>query len=244
MKQYIAFCCTALPITFLLLHMISLIQVGELVARKTPFELLELLGLFMGLSLIGLAKISHSKTLATAFGTLFSLKTEISFNDTVKMHPLGSFLLIINFLVSISLIVFLATKPLNIDIDNHYWFSLGIASLSLFIYLTGIYVVGFISGELNRIRINQIFTLNFIHITGIVSVFLAIPWIINPHLNIFFTITTATLLGMLYFLRLIKILSVAVREHIPIYYLILYLCTLEILPIFVSVSVFWKYVVV
>jgi hypothetical protein len=160
------------------------------------------------------------------------------------MHPLGSFLLNINFLVSISLIVFLATKPLNIDIRNHYLFSFGIASLSLFIYLSGIYVAGFISGELNRIRINQIFTFNFIHITGIVSVFLAIPWIINPHLDLFFTITTATILGMLYFFRLIKILSVAVREHIPIYYLILYLCTLEILPIFVSVSVFWKNVVV
>jgi len=39
---------------------------------------------------------------------------------------------------------------------------------------------------------------------------------------------------------LLKILSVALREKIPLYYLILYLCTLEILPVYVSVAVFWK----
>ena len=224
--------------------MISLIQTGELILRKIPFELPELIGLFVSIGLIGLAKISHPKTLETAFGTLFSLKSEISFNDTVKMHPFGSFVLIINFLVSVSLLLFLSTQSFIKNGTEHYLFSLGISALLLFIYLTGIYIVGFISGEMNRIITNQIFTLNFIHISGIAGCLLAIPWLINPHLNFLFTVTTGIILGMLYFLRLIKILSFAVREHIPIYYLILYLCTLEILPVFVSVSVFCKYVVV
>jgi hypothetical protein len=224
--------------------MISLIQTGELILRKIPFELPELIALFVCIALIGLAKISHPKTLETAFGTLFSLKTEISFNDTVKMHPLGSFVLIINFLVSVALLTFLSTQSLINDNSAHYLFSVGIAALLLFLYLTGIYIVGFISGEMNRISTNQIFTLNFIHISGIVGCFLAIPWLINPHLNIFFTITTGIILAGLYLLRLFKILSVALREHIPLYYLFLYLCTLEILPVFVCISVFWKNVVV
>ena len=220
--------------------MISLIQTGELILRKTPFDLPVLISLFVSIFLIGLAKISHQKTLETAFGTLFSMKTEISFNDSVKMHPVGSFALIINFLIGMALITFLSTKSLILDTTTHYLFSIGISLLLLLIHLTGIYIVGFISGALGRIQINQIFTINFLHIAGIIACIISIPWIINPQLSNSFTILAMVSLGALYIWRLLKILSVALREKIPFYYLILYLCTLEIFPVYFSVAVFWK----
>jgi drug/metabolite transporter (DMT)-like permease len=133
--------------------LITLNQTGELIARKSFYDSYQLLLLFLGVAFLGMARLSNSKTISSAFGTLLNFKTEVAFNDSIKIHPLGSFFLILNFLFSGSLLVFLATLPIFDNDIAHYLFSFGLAIVVLLIYLIGFYLVGFLTSYSTKLPI-------------------------------------------------------------------------------------------
>jgi hypothetical protein len=220
---------------------IGLIQTGELIARKSFYDSYQLLILFLGVAFIGMARLSHSKTISSAFGTLLNFKTEVAFNDSIKIHPTGSFFLILNFVFSVALLLFLASETVFQNKLAHYLFSFGLATLILFIYLIGIYLVGFIASYSSKLPIGQLHNLNFIHICGITALILDLPWLLNSQWNMQFSIFAIILFSLLYVIRLVKITSFAFQENISWYYIILYLCTLEFFPIYMFIHVFLKF---
>ena len=221
--------------------LVALIQTGELIARKSFYDSYQLVFLFLGVAFIGMARLSHSKTISSAFGTLLNFKTEVAFNDSIKIHPTGSFFLILNFIFSAALLLFLASETVFQNELAHYFFSFGLATLILLIYLIGIYLVGFITSYSSKLPIGQLHNLNFIHICGIAALILDLPWLLNSQWNSQFSIFAIILFSLLYVIRLVKITSFAFQENISWYYIILYLCTLEIFPIYMFIHVFLKF---
>ena len=221
--------------------LVALIQTGELIARKSFYDGYQLLLLFLGVAFLGMARLSNSKTISSAFGTLLNFKTEVAFNDSIKIHPLGSFFLILNFLFSGSLLVFLATLPIFDNDLAHYLFSFGLAIVVLLIYLIGFYLVGFLTSYSTKLPVGHLHNLNFIHISGLTALILDLPWLLNSQWNEQFSFFAIALFSLLYLIRLIKIISFSFQENISWYYIILYLCTLEIFPIYMFVHVFLKF---
>lgn len=221
--------------------LVALIQTGELIARKSFYDSYQLLLLFLGVAFLGMARLSNSKTISSAFGTLLNFKTEVAFNDSIKIHPLGSFFLILNFLFSGSLLVFLATLPIFDNELAHYLFSFGLAIVVLLIYLIGFYLVGFLTSYSTKLPVGHLHNLNFIHISGLIALILDLPWLLNSQWNEQFSFFAIALFSLLYLIRLIKIISFSFQENISWYYIILYLCTLEIFPIYMFVHVFLKF---
>lgn len=220
---------------------IALIQTGELVARKSFYDSYQLLFLFLGITFIGLARLSNTKTLSSAFGTLLNFKTEVAFNDSIKIHPAGSFFLILNFIFSGTQLIFFATHPFFQNELAHYLFSFGLVTVILLIYLLGIYLVGFITSYTSKLPIGVLHNLNFIHICGLTALILNLPWLLNSQWNNQFSIFAIVVFSLLYLIRLIKIISFSFQENISWYYIILYLCTLEFFPIYMFVRVFLKF---
>lgn len=221
--------------------LVALIQTGELIARKSFYDSYQLLLLFLGVAFLGMARLSNSKTISSAFGTLLNFKTEVAFNDSIKIHPLGSFFLILNFLFSGSLLAFLATRPIFDNDLAHYLFSFGLAIVVLLIYLIGFYLVGFLTSYSTKLPVGHLHNLNFIHISGLTALILDLPWLLNSQWNEQFSFFAIALFSLLYLIRLIKIISFSFQENISWYYIILYLCTLEIFPIYMFVHVFLKF---
>ena len=221
--------------------LVALIQTGELIARKSFYDGYQLLLLFLGVAFLGMARLSNSKTISSAFGTLLNFKTEVAFNDSIKIHPLGSFFLILNFLFSGSLLVFLATLPIFDNDLAHYLFSFGLAIVVLLIYLIGFYLVGFLTSYSTKLPVGHLHNLNFIHISGLTALILDLPWLLNSQWNEQFSFFAIALFSLIYLIRLIKIISFSFQENISWYYIILYLCTLEIFPIYMFVHVFLKF---
>lgn len=220
---------------------IALIQTGELITRNSFYDGYQLLLLFLGLAFIGLARLSNAKTISSAFGTLLNFKTEVAFNDSIKIHPGGSFFLILNFLFSSSLLFFLASGSVFKNELIHYLFAFGLSTVLLLLYLIGIYLVGFITSYRAKLPIGHLHNLNFIHISGLVALILDLPWLLNSQWNEQFSILAVIVFSLLYIIRLIKVVSFAFQENISWYYIILYLCTLEIFPIYMFVHVFLKF---
>jgi tryptophan-rich sensory protein len=55
--------------------------------------------------------------------------------------------------------------------------------------------------------------------------------------KIYFT-SGIIIIGLLYFIRIIRLLIIFLKRNISLFYLILYLCALEILPVLISVKYF------
>ena len=218
-----------------------LVQTGELILRKSVFNLPELIVLFTGFLCIGVARLSSSNIIQITFGNFIDFKTEIAFTDSIKTNPFGSFLLLVNFLVSFTLLFLLSAKVyLNRELDQIF-FAAGLTCVVALIFLTSSILIAFVTGDSSSMRFGQFLNVNFIHTIGFISFILSILWIFNPGSGSIFLYISIISLGIAYLVRLLKILSVVLREKIPIYYLILYLCTLEILPIYLYVNLFWKY---
>ena len=219
----------------------ALVQTGELVFRNSLYDSYQLLILFLGVAFIGMARLSNAKTINSAFGTLVNFKTEVTFNDAIKIHPIGSFFLLLNFLFSASLLLLLATQSFFTNSFEHYLFSFGLALVILLIYLVGIYLVGFITSFSSKLPVGFLHNLNFLHICGLAALIIDLPWLLNSQWNVQFSILALIVFSILYIIRVIKTISFAFQEKISWYYIILYLCTLEFFPIYMYVHVFLKY---
>lgn len=119
----------------------------------------------------------------------------------------------------------------NFSILEFSLVALIITSLFVGYLFVGLFIVSGITGEKNlmHIFITQSWV-NFICF-GFLFFILALLWLLNPSISsllfqVFIVLFTAFIL-----LRLIKIVIAAILNGVSWYYLILYLCTLEILPI-------------
>ncbi|WP_207214097.1 DUF4271 domain-containing protein [Brumimicrobium glaciale] len=117
--------------------------------------------------------------------------------------------------------------------STDYW----LISLPTIVYLFqlfALFFVGFLSGEFKYVKEN-ILLLNFsAHITGIVLIPILFIWILNPQLSEYMVMTIAAVLILFYSLRVVRGMLLAIRNKALWYYIILYLCGLEIWPIVVG----------
>lgn len=220
---------------------LPLISIGQLVERKPVFGYPELIVLFSGVLFIGVARLSNDKTMSIVWSIFSNFKVEIKFSDSIKLHPLGSFSLLLNFIASSSLLIFLATKNIFDSSINHYLFSISIALVIFLVHYIGLYLVGLITGSTKQLNLGILYNVNFMHTSGVVCLILSIPWLLNSDKSLLFLFSSIIMIGILYVVRLIKLFTVGFRENIPLYYIILYLCTLEIYPIYMFVRVYDKF---
>lgn len=100
--------------------------------------------------------------------------------------------------------------------------------------LLGLYFVGALSGEFNKVREN-ILLLNFsTHILGIILIPILLIWLLNPQLSHIVVNTLLVVYIFFYLLRLVRGMLLAIRNKVLWYYIILYLCGLEIWPMVVA----------
>jgi hypothetical protein len=115
-----------------------------------------------------------------------------------------------------------------------------IAPISLLIYdMIGIVFVGLLTGEFKRLKSILLVTITTNQITGIVLFLLALFWTLNPQFGaLFFKLSVSIFLIKVLF-RIIKGIYIILNNGVSLYYIILYFCTLEILPLMVLSYFFW-----
>ena len=130
--------------------LLPLIRVGEFIQRNPIFGYPELIVLFSGVLFLGMARMANERTINNVWGIFLNFKTEIKFSDSVKLDSFGSFLLVLNFIASSSLLIFLLTQTIFTVSINHYLFSISLTFFILLIFLIGVYLVGFFTGSMKR----------------------------------------------------------------------------------------------
>ncbi len=190
--------------------------------------------------LITWTKIRFGKLLNQTFSALWNYKNANTlFRNKSSLYQGASFLLTANFLLTTTLFIyfFLKTQYPEIFLTGishiriYVNILLVVAGVSLYLLLV-IWVIDFITLAGESFKEYGHFTKLFFHNIGLYLFPLTaiIPYVYK---SVAAQLLQAglLLLVVIYLFRVVKLISIFIRERFSIFFMILYLCTLEILPV-------------
>jgi hypothetical protein len=206
----------------------------ELDLRVQSFTLILAGILATSLLLVILARLRNSKAIPTVLSAILKNSSlDEYFKENMRMESFSAILLILNYFVCFSVCLFLFfSRILSLDL---VW-AIGLSILipvALFVLDTlSIILVGAITGESKKLYSSIITTLSLNQFFGLFLSLFSLLWIMNPEFNTVYVVIFGLLLVLQYFMRVLKNTIAILINGVPWYYLILYFCTLEILPLY------------
>lgn len=245
-----------MSIYFSIANSISLFSVVDKEVKDVPLHLESVLRtegwilgfmLFVAFLLLALAKRLEPQIMGMTIRSFFTLGTPESLQKfEVRFNSTGFILLGFHCFISLLVCLILFIQNMNLMNGQNRFvqdnelveFQLPVLALLinflLIVYnFIGLFITSFFTGERSLIRI---FTtqswVNFLFF-GIIFFLLGVVWLLNPSIsNELFYLFIYVLIAFFAF-RFIKMLIASLSEGVKWYYIILYLCTLEILPLVV-----------
>lgn len=190
----------------------------------------------LAFTFLALSRMSNGRSIQTVLGVFFKgASTEQILKENMRLNSFSSILLFFNFLICVSLCLFiLFNRVLLVSGYLSFIFSLGISLVIFFLETIGLYLVGWITGEQKNLNNTIIHTLTGYQFTGLLLAVLSLFWIMNPEYNRIFLGLFISIMCLKIVTRLLKNSVSVLSSGVSWYYLILYFCTLEILPLFVA----------
>ena len=184
--------------------------------------------------LIAVSKIINSQVFS--FYKLFTnLITEKSTKQSIRLNSLSSILLLLNYFVSLALSVYLFLfKGLGWSSGQSILFVLLLLVLTFLIEVVALFTVQWLTNERKKIHPAIGYTLGAYQIAGVCFTLLNLFWLVNPKLNHFLVISFLIIIALKYLVRILKNSFIVLSNGVSLYYIILYFCTLEILPVFIA----------
>ena len=199
--------------------------------------------LILSFLLIIWTKIRFGKLFNETITGMWNYKNSFSlFRNRSSLYQQTSLLLFINYLISAGLFVYLSLKAFNISPGYHLpsfriYLVILLVLVALYIYM---YIIIRLTGyfTMSRDALSEYlhFTNLFFHNAGIYlfPVNALIPYIYEGAAQ-WLLYAGWFLIGGLYILRVIKLITIFIRERFSLFFLFLYLCALEILPILIFI---------
>ena len=151
--------------------------------------------------------------------------------EDLKIASSGSIALIINYFLIVSTCVFLSIEAkMDISTGKAIFISLGIPTAVFLFQIISLALIGAVTKETKIITAPLLETTVISEFIGFLLFFLALIWVLNPRYTDYFLLTFGFILCLGFLIRFIKSLSSVLRKGVSWYYIILYFCTLEILP--------------
>ena len=186
--------------------------------------------------MITFAKFQNNSIFRSLFKLLGATKNfEQILKEELKLGSSSSVALIINYFFIISTCVFLSIQATTkSSFLFSFLFSLAIPIGVFILQILSLWIIGVITKEFKLIVNPLLGTIVIIEFIGFILFFLALVWVLNPQYSYYFLRVFGFLLGMGFILRFLKSLFSVLRKGVSWYYIILYFCTLEILPLFIA----------
>lgn len=165
---------------------------------------------------------------------------EKEFGDTGRISSGSSTLLFFNFFIAFTLCSYLFFAS-RFTVNTSLFFALIASVIFMFLQQVGFRIAAWMSGETNTIQPIVQLTRQTWQLGGILFLVLAVVWVLNKSNTPIFIITYFVFIGILLLFRFLKGVSFSLNHRISWYYFILYLCTLEILPLAVLMKLVVDY---
>jgi hypothetical protein len=202
----------------------------ELVLRESFFPYWILYALLISVAIISGVKLMRPAVFQHISSTYVKPPSTVP-NSKENLSFLGraSWMLLLNYFIVSSITVFMVLMYYDIQ---HYWLVL-LPTAYYFFQVFALFFSGMISRETKRLSENFLL-LNFIYQNmGLVLIPVLIMWLLNVNYSLYFINAIQILFVAFLLFRYIRGFFFAIQNKVLWYYIILYLCTLEIWPLMV-----------
>jgi hypothetical protein len=195
--------------------------------------------LILSIALVGFIRIMNAELIGSVFNCLFTRPTSsTNFREAVAIQGKTSYFLLLNFLISGSLLIFISS---NIQEQfNLTPLIYVLPFLILFYPLLSMSLTGLITGEMKRIRENFHMYSMSLQLFGLLLIPTNIILLLNPRFLQDVLWVMLSVFIVIYLVRCYRGINYAINNKVSWYYLILYLCGLEILPWMILFEYTWK----
>lgn len=217
----------------------TLLSSFELIERNTQMNSYLLVIILLCFAFVGVARVAQPDLIAQTFTGFFKLKRPDSNGfEGSKLQPSMVALIILNYIISFSTCVFLVLYDQS-NMAETVWLTFKIVFALTFLQLINFRLVFLLSGE--RAILDSMSAVNkqIWSFGGFILTCMALLWILNQELQHVFEQVFFFVFSLLLIWRIVKGLLLAAQLRYKWYYLILYLCTLEILPLLLLSKLAW-----
>ncbi len=192
--------------------------------------------LSVSFAMIAVSRMSNNRSISTVMSVFFrNTSVDQVLKENMRLNSLSSVLLILNYFISFSLCTFiLFNRIILLEVVWSVLFAVAVPLIWFILEILGLLTIGWLTGEQKRVEISIINTLTGSQFSGLVLSVIALFWIMNPDLNRLFLALFIAVICLKFSTRLLKNSIAVLSSGVPWYYLILYFCTLEILPLFIA----------
>lgn len=217
----------------------NLLSSFELIERNTQMNSYLLVIILLCFAFVGVARVAQPDLIAQTFTGFFKVKRPDSNGfEGSKLQPSMTALIILNYIISFSTCVFLLLYEQSNMLET-VWLTMKIVFALTFLQLINFRLVFILSGE--RAILDSMSAVNkqIWSFGGFILTCIALLWILNQELQYGFEQMFFMVFSSLIVWRIVKGLLLAAQLRYKWYYLILYLCTLEILPLLILSKLAW-----
>ena len=206
----------------------------ELTLREHPITVLVGISMFVSFVLIAMAKLLQSDVYRVLIESLFKGKQLYAFlRESFPVLKGGSILLLLNYLLSFSLLLLFVFQLLSVNISRVY-LVIAVAPLVFLVFGIGSLALGMaLTGVKNAFLTPILMKVNGAQLLGIYCAVLVFLWTLGfIHQSLFIALCFWGV-GIENIVRLVRSFAFVLTTGVSWYYIIIYLCTLEILPLLV-----------
>ncbi len=190
--------------------------------------------LSIGILLITFARMSTSYFLVAITKSIYKNRSiEKIAQEEFPLSALSSFCLLINFLICASCLLYLSVDFFHHSIHTSTLFAI-IYTPMLFLFGPYLFLtlVEFITGEIGITKAIKLTNWAICKFLGVIFSLLLLIWVFNMQNATFFAYVLLVILCFCYVYRIIRGIIFAFSKGISWYYIILYFCMFEIIPMY------------
>lgn len=206
-----------------------------LTPRDTVFSPLIGLALFLSFTLVSMSKLMKAnmfEALATSAIKIQGLQPYL--RESFPLNRQASLLLIVNYVISFGLVLHLAMEFSAIKFSYEWWVNLLIPAALLAWSFVSMLFVGLLTGERQVFAEPLAMKIVGVQLLGIIYFVLGLVSTLYPIDESLFLQIVIGIFLLETVLRIFKSVLAVLGRGVSWYYIILYFCTLEILPLFVA----------
>ncbi|TNE55484.1 MAG: DUF4271 domain-containing protein [Bacteroidetes bacterium] len=207
----------------------------ELSQRASSTWWIAIGGLTISFVLIAMSDMGPNRILRVFSRVLVkNASVERIVDEEYNLKSMSSLLLLLNFVISASTLIYLSQFAIfgseRNTVDLYYF--LPLIPLYIFVWpLFWLVFVGWVSGEGKQLSENRKNVILLSQIFGILFTLLVLIWTFNPQWTHYFFLSFVLLMAFMWLFRVWRGVLFSFQHRIPWYYIVLYLMTLEILPL-------------
>lgn len=208
----------------------------QLIERDTQMNSYLLVIILICFAFVGIARVAQPDLISQTFVGFFKMKRvdNTGFEGT-KLQPSMTALIILNYLVSLGIGTFLMlVQKTNFVVALNVSVSF-VATLTL-LQVLNFRLVALLTGERSILDLMSAVNKQVWSFGGFLFLILSLFWSLNQELQTQFERIFSLLVIAMIIWRMAKGLLLALQLRYKWYYLILYLCTLEILPLLILIK--------